>query len=288
MINKAKVIFADSRRLGDLLPEKSVDLVVTGPPYWNEVVYSDHDSQLSKIADYQSFLAELSKVWSACSGVLKDGGIVALWVHDFLRKEENLFRYVPFHSDILKTFDSSFNLRIIYVWDRYLNKDRGEIINAGLGIGTKVQYIIVLQKKGESKNHGQIEESLRKMYWQPVWTQKTSPKIFGSRLVFKILFNLGKLIGFRGFGERIRGKLVNDGYKFRDYTTECPKDVPDLLIKSFSSSEDTILDPFVGSGTTLKSAIKLKRNCVGIEVNKNAEASIKKKLKEAGLELSSS
>ena len=279
-MSQAKVIFADSKKLTEILPEKSVDLVVTGPPYWNEVVYSNDDGQLSKIKDYQEFLLELSEVWLGCSKVLKEGGILALWVHDFLREDrDSLFKYTPFHSDILKTFDDSLTLRNVYVWDRYLNKDRGQISNLGHGIGTRVQYILILQKKGQSQNEDKIKESLRRIYWEPVWYKKTAPKFLGSTTLFKAIFGIGKLTGFKSLGASLQKiKAVKDGYKFGSYPTECPEDVSRMLIELFSSPGDTVLDPFAGSGTTLKSAVNLKRHSIGIEINKNSEKAIRDKL----------
>lgn len=277
----AKVFFADSRRLAQILPENSVDLIVTGPPYWNEVVYSDDADQLSKINDYPQFLAELSRVWMGCLQVLKDGSILAIWVHDFLRPEGNSFKYIPFHSDVLKTFDNSFTLRGIYVWDRYLNKDRGQITNNGEGIGSRIQYVIIFQKNGQGLTQKRIAESLRKIYWEPIWHKKTSPKFLGSSILFSALFYLGKWLKISDLS-RILNKAgtIKDKYKFKDYPTECPDDIADLLISLFSVHGDLVLDPFAGSGTTLKSAIKLNRNCVGIEINKKSQSAIKNKLGE--------
>lgn len=278
-ISKAKVIFADSRRIAELLPEKSIDLIITGPPYWNEVVYSEDSGQLSKINDYSQFLIELSKVWIGCSHVLKDGSILAIWVHDFLKPEGSSFKYIPFHSDILKTFGESFTLRGVYVWDRYLNKDRGQIANNGEGIGSRIQYVIIFQKNGHSLKQKQIAESLRKIYWEPIWHKKTSPKFLGSKLLFSALFYLGKWLRISNLSITLnKTGIIKDKYTFKDYPTECPDDIADLLINLFSMPRDLVLDPFAGSGTTLKSALKLGRNCVGIEINKNSETAIKNKL----------
>ncbi len=277
---KAKVIFADSRQLDKLLPKDSIDLILTGPPYWNEVVYSNDEEQLSKLDDYSEFLKEISKVWSGCSFVLKDGGILALWVHDLYRKTENGYKYIPFHSDLLKTVPESLILRDIYIWDRYLNRDRGKMNDSALG--SRIQYVLIFQKKGNHKNQYKFADSLRKLYWQPIWYKKTTPKLVGSRTLFRLFFGLIRPLADYfdiKLGTKLKGSnLVNDSYEFSNYLTECPEDISDLLIKLFSLPGDTILDPFVGSGTTLKSAIKENRNCVGVEVNKNCENIIRQKL----------
>ena len=72
--------------------------------------------------------------------------------------------------------------------------------------------------------------------------------------------------------------VLKDDYKFKDYLTECPEDISDMIIKSFSSTGDTIMDPFAGSGTSLKSALKQNRKCIGVEINKDCRKIIEHKL----------
>ncbi len=276
---KAKVFFADSRQLSKLLPEKSVDLILTGPPYWNEVVYSSDDAQLSRINDYPEFLSEISKCWDECSTVIKDGGIVAIWVHDLIRRVNDGYQYIPFHSDIIKTFPKELVLRNIYIWDRYLNKDRGELNSDKYG--TRVQYILIFQKEGSHSNNQKIEKAIQKLYWQPIWYKKTTPKLFGSMFLFKVCSEIIKplRIYLNDFSKNLQKlSIVQDEYSFSNYITECPKDVSDMLISLFSSPGDLVLDPFAGSGTTLKSALSLRRHGIGIEVNKESMQAIKKKL----------
>lgn len=273
---KARVIFADSRQLNKLLPEKSVDLILSGPPYWNEVVYSDDDGQLSRIDNYSEFLKEISKCWSGCSTVLKDGAVLAIWAHDLLRKNADRYQYIPFHSDIIGTFPDDLVLRNIYIWDRYLNKDRGKLENDKYG--TRVQYIIIFQKKGNSNNSQKIDKASQKIYWEPIWYKKTTPKLIGSQYIFRVCHKIIKLIGSLPFNSSLQRKIIKDEYSFSNYITECPKDVSEMLIKLFSSPGDIVLDPFAGSGTTLESAILLNRKGIGIEINKNSLEAIKRRL----------
>ncbi len=276
--SKAKIFLADSRQVGKLLSEKSVDLILTGPPYWNEVIYSDDDAQLSRINDYPQFLKAISEVWQGCSTVLKPGSIMAIWVHDLVRKIGGEYQYIPLHSDILSTFPKDLSLKNIYIWDRYLNRDRGEIPDRS---GTRVQYVLIFQKEGTGLNDKKIGSSLQKLYWQPVWNKKTTPKFLGFKWLFRVLFSLAKSFNLRlpGSINKFKStKVLKDEYIFRDYATECPQDISDLLIKLFSLPGDVILDPFAGSGTTLKSALDLGRQAVGIEINKNSSAAIQKKL----------
>lgn len=277
MSNRATVIFADSKRLDSLLPKNSVDLVLTGPPYWNEVIYSSHKDQLSKIDDYQVFLHEISKVWQSSAIVLKSGGILAIWAHDLLRKNGDDFVYIPFHLDLIRTMPNNLILRTILVWDRYLNKDRGPITY--ITQGSRVQYILVFQKEGIGKNYAKIRESLRMFHWQPVWHKKTTPRILGSGLIFRLIFKLLKPLSNSVINKWLKkSRILKDNHEFSNYQTECPIEVSDLLITLFSDKNDTVLDPFAGSGTTLKSALNLDRRPIGIEINENCRRIISDKL----------
>lgn len=274
----AKVIFADSRHLDKVLPKNSVDLILSGPPYWNEVVYSNDEAQLSRLDNYPDFLKEISKVWEKCSLVLKEGSILAIWVHDLIRKNGSNYEYIPFHNDIIGTFPEKLSLRNIYIWDRYLNKNRGDISPR---FATQIQYVLIFQKSGQSHNKDKIEKSLKKLYWEPIWHKKTAPKILGSGLIFRLGFTAAKFLKISNLGNKLKSiKVIKDRYDFSNYTTECPRDISDLMINLFSSPGDTVLDPFVGSGTTIKSAIDLNRKAIGIEINKNSQPAIEKKLQK--------
>ena len=68
-----KLIHGDSRDLS-FLPNESVHLVVTSPPYWNLKRYNENSDQLGHIDDYETFLKELKKVWKGVFRVLVPGG----------------------------------------------------------------------------------------------------------------------------------------------------------------------------------------------------------------------
>src|ERR671924_26127 len=68
-----RLVVGDAREL-DFIPEGSVHLVVTSPPYWNLKEYEDHEDQMGHIDDYEKFLNELDKVWRGCYRALAEGG----------------------------------------------------------------------------------------------------------------------------------------------------------------------------------------------------------------------
>jgi DNA modification methylase len=276
---KATVLIGDSSKMQSFLPENCFDLIISGPPYWNEISYSQDQGQLSIIEDYSEFLRAISKVWQGCSYTLKEGGILAIWVHDFFRKDGDSFTCIPFHGDLIKSMPNNLSLRHVGIWDRYLHKNRGPI-DVSTQISTRFQYILVFQKKGTHlRNRGLIENSLRDLYWNPVWNYKTHPKLIGSKVLFRALFKLQQKLPFLGlFKKKMSKALIKDGHVFTHYTTECPEEIADYLIHKFTQQGDSILDPFLGSGTSIKVAQQLKRHCTGIEINKEALPSIQNKI----------
>lgn len=91
----------DARDLG-WLPDESVHLVVTSPPYWTLKKYAPHDQQLGHIEDYESFLAELDRVWRECARVLVPGGRICCVIGDVCvpRKKAGKHFVMPLHADI--------------------------------------------------------------------------------------------------------------------------------------------------------------------------------------------
>ncbi len=276
-----KVYIRDSRKLAEFLAHESVDLVVSGPPYWNEVKYSEHEQQLSGIEDYQKFLTSLAQVWEASAVVLKPGGVLAFWVHDFYRGKQGDAYYVPFHADIQATMPKSLVLKQIVLWDRYLTRDKGAL--PAPPVGTRFVYVLIFKKAGEHpQNEKVIERSLERWYWEPVWHKKTQATLLGSKLLFRIIFYLGKPFGtsLNKVKQWINKSFaVRDVHKFAGYTTECPPEIAQRLIADFSQQGDTVLDPFLGSGTTMAVAKRMNRKCIGVEINNAALPAIKAKVR---------
>ncbi len=279
MNTETKVFIGDAVKMQSFLPANQFDLVLSGPPYWNEVIYSQDRGQLSAIEDYTEFLRSISKVWQGCCHTLKEGGILAIWVHDFFRKDKDCLVYIPFHDDLIKSMPSQLPLRSIGVWDRYLHKNRGSLDTSAKN-STRFQYVLVFQKQGlNPQNHDLIEDALRDLYWNPIWNHKTHPKLAGSRILFRAMFELQHRLPIPNFMTKIAKKtLVKDDHAFTHYATECPEEIAVRLIQKFTRPGDSILDPFLGSGTTMKVAKQLNRDCTGIEINKEALSSIQNKI----------
>src|SRR5712671_3558094 len=84
------------------LPDESLHLVVTSPPYWTLKEYEPHQAQLGAVEDYEGFLVELDKVWRECARLLAPGGRICCVVGDVCvaRKRNGRHHVMPLHSDI--------------------------------------------------------------------------------------------------------------------------------------------------------------------------------------------
>ena len=90
-----RLINGDARDLS-FLPDESVHLVLTSPPYWNLKRYNENPKQLGHIDDYETFLAELQKVWEHAYRVLVPGGRLICVVGDVCLSRRRFGRHLVF------------------------------------------------------------------------------------------------------------------------------------------------------------------------------------------------
>lgn len=124
-----KIYREDARSISKHLPAESVDFVVTSPPYWDVLNqqrtadskeirnYGNYENDLGTIADYHTFIASLSEVFTEVFKVLKPGKYCVVNVMD-LRKKAKFF---PFHMDLSLALQKvGFELDDIIIWDRHM------------------------------------------------------------------------------------------------------------------------------------------------------------------------
>ncbi|SMO45465.1 DNA modification methylase [Gracilimonas mengyeensis] len=237
----------DARDLS-FLEDESIQLAITSPPYWNLKKYDDFDNQLGNIDHYQDFHTELNKVWSETLRVLEPGGRLIVIVGDVLlsRRKFGRHKVVPLHADIQVNcekigFD---NLAPIF-WHKISNasfevngnsKFLGKPYEPNGIIKHDIEYILMLRKPGgyrsPSKTQRKLsiisEENFNKWYTQ-IWN------------------------------------VTGTSSKF--HPAPYPKKVTDRLVQMFSFVGDTVIDPFVGSGTTIMSCCDYGRNSMGFDIN---------------------
>lgn len=151
------IYIADARELPELIEEDSVDLCLTSPPYWDILrqrrtadyketrPYSESETDLGNIEDYNGFLTELGKAFGRVKGVLKEGKHCIVVVMD-IRKQD---RFYPYHIDIVRIMqDVGFELEDIIIWDR--KKEYNNLRALGYPYVFRVnkvhEYILIFKK----------------------------------------------------------------------------------------------------------------------------------------------
>lgn len=246
MVTTHKLFHSDARMM-EYIPDKSVHLVLTSPPYFNLKEYRKGNNQLGIIDDYQEFVNELSKVWQECYRVLVPGGRIVCVVGDVCLSRRKYGRHVvmPLHSDIAVScrkigFD---NLNPI-LWHKISNAVFEANTNSSiLGkpyepnaiIKNDIEYILMERKPGG--------------YRKPTAQQRKDSMI--DKEDFQRWFS--QIWEMPGASTR------------NEHPAPFPLELAARLVRMFSFVGDTVLDPFCGSGTTMLAAAKYGRNSIGVE-----------------------
>lgn len=245
-----KLILGDARLLDQLKPS-SVELVLTSPPYWTLKDYRQCEGQLGHVSDYESFLAELDRVWRHCFNALVPGGRLICVVGDVcLSRRKNAGRHtvVPLHASIQEHcrqigFD---NLAPI-IWHKIANAAY-EVENGAAGflgkpyepnavIKNDIEFILMERKPG-----GYRKPSLAK----------------------RVLSVISRDEHQRWFRQIWTGLT---GASTREHPAPFPLELAERLIRMFSFVGDTVLDPFMGTGTTNLAAMRCGRHSIGCELD---------------------
>ena len=261
MNTKHKVIFGNSMSMVEI-PDESVHLIVTSPPYFNAPFdYKD------LFKNYEQYLGVLKNMAKEAFRVLQQGRICALNIDDMLVNGEKY----PITADAIKIFQKAgFRYRDKIIW----KKPDG--------------YLRI------SKRSGVLLQNPYPMYFYP-----------DNLLESIIIFQKGKF-NYRSISKEIREKSIIDkkefqnnnwhktlwemtnvlpGSKLEKGVAAFPDELAYRLIKLFSYFGETVLDPFLGSGTTMKIANQLGRNSIGIEIIRDLESVIRKKVNSDNLEI---
>lgn len=253
----------DAREI-EWIPSDSVHLVVTSPPYWTLKEYPENQNQLGMISDYDAFHDELDKVWRHCLRVLVPGGRLVCVVGDVClsRRKHGKHSVMPMHADIVVRarrigFD---NLTPIF-WYKIANANY-EVENGSSFLGkpyepnaiikNDVEFILMLRKPGG--------------YRQPTEEQREASKLSKEE--------------YQEWFQQVWNRLTGESTKY--HPAPFPEELAYRLVRMFSFVGDTVLDPFMGTGTTLLAASRCGRNSIGVEVEpsylKMARARLEKEL----------
>lgn len=232
------------------MDDESVHLVVTSPPYWTLKEYNHHEAQLGAVADYEAFLHELDRVWEHCARVLIPGGRLCVVVGDvaLARKAAGRHMVMPLHADIqvrMRRIGLD-NLTPIH-WYKVANGVTeatgngagyyGKPYQPGAVVKNDVEYILFFRKGGTYRSASPLQKALSML------TRTEMQSWF--RTVWSDL----------------------PGASTRIHPAPFPAQLSTRLIRMFSFAGDTVLDPFLGTGSTVVSAIETGRNSVGLEID---------------------
>jgi len=270
-----KVFFKDARKMSEI-PDNSIHLIVTSPPYFNIKDYSKDGyqknqisdkkkEQIGDIQDYKKYIDELLLVWKECERVLKPNGklVINVPLMPMLKKDFNTHynRHIfDINADIEHSILNNTNLFLydIYIWNR-TNPSKSLMFGSypyprNFYAQNTSEFITVYVKDGKPDNNVPEEIKEKSKLSEKEWVEYT-----------KQIWNIP-----------IPGK---DDIAFGKHSAIMPEEIARRCIKLFTFAGDIVLDPFAGSGTTLKVAKELERNYVGYEIMETYKPIIEKKLK---------
>lgn len=249
-------INGDSRQM-NLIPDKSVHLIITSPPYWQLKDYGTED-QIGFHDSYETYINNLNLVWKECYRILHDGCRMCINIGDQFARSVYYGRYkvIPIRTEIIKfceTLGMDYMGAVIWQKQTTMNTTGGGAIMGSFPyprngiLKMDYEFILIFKKLGNAPKPTFEQKQLSAM------TKAEWNTYFSSHWTF--------------------GGARQDGH-----IAVFPEELPARLIKMFSFVGETVFDPFMGSGTTALAARNLGRNSIGYEINPEFISYYKEKL----------
>jgi DNA modification methylase len=253
----------DARKL-DWIADQSIHLALTSPPYWTLKEYNPHQAQLGSVADYEEFQDALSTVWAHCFRALVPGGRLVVVVGDVCvarRRNKGRHHVVPLHCDIaIRARRIGFDYLTPIFWNKIANASYevengsgflGKPFEPNAIIKNDIEYILMLRKPGGYRKPTDIQRRRSRIskedhgrWFRSVWTDVP-------------------------------------GASTREHPAPYPVELANRLVRMFSFTSDTVLDPFAGTGSTLVAALAAERNSIGVEIDPEYHKLAAARLREA-------
>ena len=253
-------IWGDARDMSAIADE-SVHLIVTSPPYpmiamW-DAVFGEMNPKINGLLEdnrgHDAFIAmhdALNQCWRECYRTLIDGGLACINIGDATRSIGGHFALYPNHAAIVTALQSiGFTILPDILWRKPSNapnKYMGSgMLPAGAYVTYEHEYVIIARKGGKREFKSQEDKSNRRksaFFWEErnAWFSDLWQGLAGSR-------------------QTMATNVV------RERSAAFPFELPERLILMHSVYGDTVLDPFMGTGTTAAAAMRHGRNSIGIE-----------------------
>ncbi|WP_458185156.1 DNA-methyltransferase [Haladaptatus sp. NG-WS-4] len=242
------------------LPDDSIDLVVTSPPYpmiemWDDLFARsnpDIESALARgdgDAAFESMHEELAPVWKEIARVLKPGGIAVVNVGDATRKVDGTFQLFPNHARVVEELRNCGLCSLPDILWRKPSNRLTKFMGSGMlppnaYAALEHEYLLVF-RNGDPR---ELEPGSNRRYESAYFWEERND-------------------WFSDLWEEVRGEIQElDHGDLRERSAAFPFELPYRLISMFSVYGDTVLDPFWGTGTTSLAAMVAGRNSVGYEL----------------------
>ena len=250
------IINGDCRKMNEL-QNKSVHLIVTSPPYWQLKDYGSNN-QIGFNDTYEQYINHLNLVWKECYRVLHDGCRLCINIGDQFARSVYYGRYkvIPIHAEIIRfceTIGFDFMGQIIWQKTTTMNTTGGGAVMGSFPhprngiVKLDFEYILLFKKQGNAP--------------KPTLEQKEQSAMTNEE-----------------WNTYFCGHWYFNGAKQDKHLAMFPEELPKRLIKMFSFPQETVLDPFMGSGTTAAVANLLGRNSIGYEINEDYIPLIKNRI----------
>lgn len=251
-----KIIIGDARQMKEV-EDESVHLIVTSPPYWQLKDYGK-EGQIGFNDSYEDYINNLNLVWKESYRVLHKGCRLCVNIGDQFARSVYYGRYkvIPIRTEIIKFCESiGFDYMGAIIWQKVTtcNTTGGATVKGSYPyprngiIKLDYEFILIFKKPGNPPRVSKEIKELSKLTdeeWKQYFT----------------------------------GHWNFPGEKQDKHLAMFPEELPRRLIKMFSFVGETVLDPFLGSGTTSLAAKNLHRNSIGYEINEDFVPIIKEKL----------
>jgi site-specific DNA-methyltransferase (adenine-specific) len=239
------------------IPDESVHLIITSPPYWQLKDYGN-GKQIGFNDTYEEYINNLNLVWNECHRVLHKGCRLCINIGDQFARSVYYGRYkvIPIRTEIIKFCESiGFDYMGAIIWQK--------VTTCNTTGGASVMGSYPYPRNGIIKLDYEFILIFKKYGTPPKVSHEIKEK---SKLTDK------------EWNQYFTGHWNFPGEKQDKHLAMFPEELPRRLIKMFSFIGDTVLDPFLGSGTTSLAAKNLDRNSIGYEINEEFLPIIKEKL----------
>lgn len=244
----------------DEVKDSSVHLVVTSPPYWQLKDYGSPE-QIGFNDSYEDYINNLNLVWKECFRVLHPGCRMAINIGDQFARSVYYGRYkvIPIRTEIIKFCETiGFDYMGAIIWQKKttMNTTGGATVMGSYPyprngiIEIDYEFILLFKKPGKAPYVSKEAKDLSK-------------------------------IGKEKWKEYFSGHWYFNGVRQEGHIAMFPVELPKRLIEMFTFVGETVLDPFMGSGTTAVASILTGRNSIGYEINKGFISIIKDKVENA-------